>query len=410
MSFKTKEAINVKSKLKKKAVFERPTQPKENEGHINACNPTINLKKQPSAMMEEEGAPRFDQNLDYKSFLSNALNATKFGQGEKLEMEDEMDIESDRFVNREEQYHLHYGEDYKFAILRAQPNLQNVMARTCASSELRAKMLDWMLEVIFFFRPNSSMYTYFKAILLFDLYLKENCKYDTKPIENKDIHLIGITCVFIASKYEDHYHISCSKLLENAARGKFTVAQVERMEWEILKDIHFKTTIPSVIEIVDCILKNHFTDRTDQMYQRIRYFTLYFMIKLLHFEETCNHQLYFLCLAALLSSIKGNYETEIVAKMESRSDNSAQEIKELRASLQSLVFEHLIFRPTRLEHQNRCLLICLHIWIESYSMLSHARKHSPPTSGVLAQTLSATLRSNSILRIWSVSISKWEHT
>ena len=68
------------------------------------------------------------------------------------------------------------------------------------------------------------MYTFFRAILLLDLYLKNNSKVDTeKPVGNRDVHMIGITCIFIASKYEDHFHISCEKLIENAARGKFSV-------------------------------------------------------------------------------------------------------------------------------------------------------------------------------------------
>jgi len=65
-------------------------------------------------------------------------------------------------------------------------------------------MVDWMLEVFGNYDKTSNNYTYFRAIGIMDNYL-----YSTKKrLKNDDLHLIGVSCIFIASKYEDVYYIS----------------------------------------------------------------------------------------------------------------------------------------------------------------------------------------------------------
>jgi len=58
-------------------------------------------------------------------------------------------------------------------------------------------MVDWMIEVLTNFKCEDQ--TFFLAISLLDRYLKGS----PKPQEIADLHLMGVTCMFIASKYED---------------------------------------------------------------------------------------------------------------------------------------------------------------------------------------------------------------
>ena len=61
-------------------------------------------------------------------------------------------------------------------------------------------MTDWMIEVTTNFK--SAPRTYFLAVTLLDKYLiaaNRNCKI----LDNKDIHLLGTTAIYLASKYED---------------------------------------------------------------------------------------------------------------------------------------------------------------------------------------------------------------
>jgi hypothetical protein len=62
---------------------------------------------------------------------------------------------------------------------------------------LRARMVDWMIEVLTNFRCDDQ--TFFLAVSLLDRFLKGQ----TSPQEIGDLHLMGVTSMFIASKYED---------------------------------------------------------------------------------------------------------------------------------------------------------------------------------------------------------------
>ena len=42
-----------------------------------------------------------------------------------------------------------------------------------------------------------------------------------KIIYNEDIHLIGITCIFIASKYEDYIPFSMKNMINEIAKNKY---------------------------------------------------------------------------------------------------------------------------------------------------------------------------------------------
>ena len=60
-------------------------------------------------------------------------------------------------------------------------------------------MVDWMVEVLTNFRCDEQ--TFFLSISLMDRYFKWCAK--AKKLD--DLHLIGVTSMFIASKYEDIY-------------------------------------------------------------------------------------------------------------------------------------------------------------------------------------------------------------
>lgn len=59
-------------------------------------------------------------------------------------------------------------------------------------------MVDWLVEVTTAFRCRER--TYFLAVQIFDEFLRLTTD---RQLENKDIHLLGITSLYLASKYED---------------------------------------------------------------------------------------------------------------------------------------------------------------------------------------------------------------
>ena len=60
-------------------------------------------------------------------------------------------------------------------------------------------MVDWMIEVLTNFKCDDQ--TFFLAVSLLDRYFK--LKPETREVG--DLHILGVTCMFMASKYEDIY-------------------------------------------------------------------------------------------------------------------------------------------------------------------------------------------------------------
>lgn len=77
-------------------------------------------------------------------------------------------------------------------------------------------MMDWLVEVTNTFKCRER--TYYLAVKLFDDFLASH----SVSLENKDVHGIGITCLFLASKYEDVYSLSSEVISEKISHGAFS--------------------------------------------------------------------------------------------------------------------------------------------------------------------------------------------
>jgi hypothetical protein len=56
-------------------------------------------------------------------------------------------------------------------------------------------MVDWMIEVLSSYKMTEE--TFFKSIYVMDSYMKKS----KVKLEVKDLHLVGVAAMFIASKY-----------------------------------------------------------------------------------------------------------------------------------------------------------------------------------------------------------------
>ena len=79
------------------------------------------------------------------------------------------------------------------------------------NSCLRARMIDWMIEVLTNFKCDDQ--TFFIAVSLMDRYFK-GCK-NIKLVG--DLHLTGVTAMFVASKFEDIYPLKMKTVYEKIA-------------------------------------------------------------------------------------------------------------------------------------------------------------------------------------------------
>lgn len=91
-----------------------------------------------------------------------------------------------------------------------------------------------MIEVLTNFKCSDQ--TYFLSVDLMDRYFK----LVQTPREVADLHITGVTCMFIASKFEDMYPLRMKMIFEKIAHQKIPIREIKDTEQKILKSIKFK--------------------------------------------------------------------------------------------------------------------------------------------------------------------------
>lgn len=91
-----------------------------------------------------------------------------------------------------------------------------------------------MIEVLSSF--NCAKNTFFVAIDIMDSYLSRT----TASFETKDIHLIGVTSMLLASKMEEIVPFKVSTVIDKMTHGKIQAREVVRCEEDILHTLNFE--------------------------------------------------------------------------------------------------------------------------------------------------------------------------
>jgi hypothetical protein len=96
-------------------------------------------------------------------------------------------------------------------------DVTNCLERHRINSTLRARMVDWMIEVLTNFRCDDQ--TFFLSVSLMDRYFK-NCP-GIKEVN--DLHITGVTSMFLASKFEDIFPLKMKTVHEKIAHKKIEI-------------------------------------------------------------------------------------------------------------------------------------------------------------------------------------------
>jgi hypothetical protein len=91
----------------------------------------------------------------------------------------------------------------------------------------RAKMVDWMIEVLTAFKCADQ--TFFLAINIMDRYF-DSLSRDNIVLELQDLHITGVVCMFMASKYEDVYPLLMKTVFNKIGHQKITVESIRNKE------------------------------------------------------------------------------------------------------------------------------------------------------------------------------------
>lgn len=99
--------------------------------------------------------------------------------------------------------------------------------------ETRTKMVDWMVEV--FYITGSEPCTFELAVHIMDRYIQQT----KKILYDHDIHLIGLTCIYISSKLNDDTPLSLSEVTKNIGKSIFLTTDIIEKEKEISTTINY---------------------------------------------------------------------------------------------------------------------------------------------------------------------------
>jgi hypothetical protein len=97
-------------------------------------------------------------------------------------------------------------------------------------------MIDWMIEVCTSFKFFQR--TYFLAVAILDKYFIASHQHGV-VLENEDVHTLGITCLYMASKYEDVYSLHSKIVSEKIAHFAISAENIVKKEREILQMLDF---------------------------------------------------------------------------------------------------------------------------------------------------------------------------
>ena len=133
------------------------------------------------------------------------------------------------------------------------------MSRHKIKLSIRTKMVDWMLEVFHSFNSNEE--TIFCAVKIMDKFLWKS----EEILKSEDIHLIGIVCIYIASKTYDMVPIQMNSLIHLVGHDMFDQNCIKQMEKKIIKTINFDLMTPNTYEFIQFILYDFYSNNKESI-------------------------------------------------------------------------------------------------------------------------------------------------
>jgi hypothetical protein len=153
-----------------------------------------------------------DANLDLNNNIENNENLVEhFTVTNEFQTVDYISRENSVLIRT-------YGSE-SYLYIKQMENLginKNFLYKHRINAEIRSKMVDWMIEVLSVYKSETE--TFFLAVHIMDTFIA-NCNYILK---SEEVHLIGVTSMFIATKFEDIIPIRISSFINKISHGVFS--------------------------------------------------------------------------------------------------------------------------------------------------------------------------------------------
>lgn len=116
------------------------------------------------------------------------------------------------------------------------------------TGNMRAVLIDWLVQVTLKFRLLQE--TMYMTVGIIDRFLQDH------PVPKKQLQLVGVTAMFLASKYEEMYPPEISDFAYVTDRA-YTTAQIRDMEMTILRVLKFQMGRPLPLHFLRRASKIH---------------------------------------------------------------------------------------------------------------------------------------------------------
>ena len=149
-----------------------------------------------------------------------------------------------------------YGPELYITIVELDSikRLGSYLKRHYISSTSRTKMINWMMEI--FASYSSEPLSFFLSVEIMDNYLQK-----TKKIyyEN-NIHLIGMACIYLASKMEDIIPLHMVHIKTKIGHDKFSQQEIIEMEKDILQVLDWDILLITTYDVIKTYLSDFYVN------------------------------------------------------------------------------------------------------------------------------------------------------
>lgn len=191
-------------------------------------------------------------------------------------------------------------------MLEKVPDVGNTLVRSKIDPFVRGKLIGWIVEVLDNLKKPFSYGEVFRTIVIMDLYVK-HCP---EILENDDMHLIGVTSVFVSSKYETNTPLRINDLSVKACHGKFSNNQIFEQEFIILKTLSFNLAYPTHFDVLRLFLFELF-ENDNAIFKIIEVTSTNFLLFCLMDVHFNNYMMDYLSIATIVTATRYYYSCKM---------------------------------------------------------------------------------------------------
>ena len=145
-----------------------------------------------------------------------------------------------------------YSSSIIASLLNDEQQTLNFLSKHKITEKMRTRMVDWMIEVLSNYHCEEN--SFFEAINIMDRYFA-SAESSLLPDE---LHLIGVTSMFMASKYHDIYPLRLKTVQEKIAHGKLSSEEIKNKEEEIERSLNYSIGKPSIWDFINLFIEEIF--------------------------------------------------------------------------------------------------------------------------------------------------------